>query len=367
MTKMTKKKINNLFNIVRSFYHYQKKDFVLPYLPNALWVEPTNVCNLRCIMCPNSVVAQRNPGFMDINLYKKIIDEAKDYVSYVVLCISGESLLHRQFPQMVKYAKDNKVAVYVSTNGTVLTSKSSREILEAGLDWINFSFDGCSKEIYEKIRVNADFDKSLKKIITFLKIKKELKAKTQADLQILIMDERGKKDYQENIEKFKNNFSQLPLDCVQIRQPSTWGNFFSGTEKFKPRSLTKEFSACSYLWSSLAILWDGRVVACCSDFFGDNVLGKFPQKTLKEIWNDKPMRDFRQSMANGSYLKYNKNCHSCDSLWEKRIMGFPSGMRGIDASVVKNVFGINILNFFKKLSKLLNKNFFLEVVEQDKK
>lgn len=74
------RKIKHLITILRSIYHYKKGDLCLPYLPNALWTELTNVCNLRCIMCPNSVRAQKKSGFMDIELYKKIIDEAKVFV-----------------------------------------------------------------------------------------------------------------------------------------------------------------------------------------------------------------------------------------------------------------------------------------------
>ena len=153
-----------LINIPRSIYHYKRGHLKLPYLPNALWIEPTNICNLKCIMCPNSVVTQKNPGYMEMGLYKKIIDEAKDFVSYVVLCISGEPLLNIDLPRMIKYANDKGVYTYLSTNCTVLTPQLSEEILKAGLSWINFSFDGCTKETYEKIRVNAKFNESLRNV-----------------------------------------------------------------------------------------------------------------------------------------------------------------------------------------------------------
>ena len=359
--------MKNILNIVKiplSIYHYYHGSIVLPYLPGAIWIEPTNVCNLRCIMCPNSIIKQKNPGFMDMNVYKKIIDEVESFASFVILCISGETLLHPKFTEMVKYAKDNGLAVYLSTNATVLTPKLSREILTAGLDWINFSFDGCSKEIYERIRVNADLDKTLKNIINFLKIKKELKSKTQAELQILVMDTEGEESYQKNIEKFAGNFKGLPLDYIQKRKPSTWGGFLSGTKKFVPKSLGDQFSHCSYLWSSLHILWDGRVVACTSDFFGINVLGKFPEKTLKEIWNDQPMQKFRGAMVNKKYLKYNQNCQNCDSLWEPKTLGLPAGIRGISAIVVSLSLGKNFLAIFKKVARLFNPNFSMKVISR---
>lgn len=356
--------IKNLITIPVSIFCYKRKYLVLPYYPNAVWIEPTNTCNLRCIMCPNSIIEQKNKGFMKMILYKKIIKEIRTFASYIVLCISGESLLHKDFPQMVKIAKNNGLGVYFSTNATVLTPKLSKQILLAGLDWINFSFDGCSKEIYEKVRVGANFEKTLDNVINFLKIKKELGAKTRAELQILVMDEKGERDYQKNIGNFQKNFQDFPLDYLQKRQPSTWGKFLSGTKKYKFRKLGNEFSPCSYLWSSLHILWDGRIVACTSDFFGDNVLGNFPLKSLKQIWNDKPMQNFRQAMISGKYLDYNKNCQSCDSLWEKPIFGFPAGMRGIDAITLSTITGGNFLGIFKKIAKRTSNDFSIEVVKK---
>jgi len=359
------KKIKNIINIPRSIYHYHRGNLVLPYLPNALWVEPTNVCNLKCIMCPNSLVAQKNPGFMDFRIYKRIIDEAQHFTSFVILCISGESLLHKRFPEMVKYAKEKGIATYLSTNATVLTPGLSRAILKAGLDWINFSFDGCSEKIYEKIRLGADFEKTLGNIIEFLKIKERLKVKTHVELQILIMDEKGQKDYEQNIGKFIKRFSGLPLDYVQTRRPSTWGKYFSGTNKFDPKKLGKDYSPCSYIWSSLHLLWDGRIVACTSDFFGDNVLGKFPEQSLKEIWNNEPMRKFRKAMIDKKYLRFNKNCKNCDSLWDSRILSLPPGIRGISATTLNIAFGKNFFNFLKKFAKRINSDFAIEVLTKE--
>jgi len=330
------KKVRNLLNIPLSIYHYKRKSLTLPYLPNTLWIEPTNACNLKCIMCPNSVRKQEKYGFMDMKLYKQIIDKAKDFVSYITLCISGEPLLHSNLPEMIRYAKANGIRTYLSTNATLLTPTLSKRLLLNGLDWISFSFDGCTKETYERIRAGADFDKTLDNLITFLNLKKQFNAKIRAEIQVLVMNVR---DSLNDIITFKNRFKDLPLDRIQFRQPSTWGKVFLNTKEFNPKKLDNKFSPCSYLWSSLCILWDGRIIACPSDFFGDNVLGRFPDKTLKEIWNDTPMRVFRSAMVNRNYLSFNPNCEGCDSLWEQRICGLPAGLRGISAMTAVNVFG----------------------------
>jgi radical SAM protein with 4Fe4S-binding SPASM domain len=290
-------------------------------------------------MCPNSVKENKQEGFMDLGLYQKLIDEAKGFVNWVTLCISGEPLLHPVFPYMVRYAKENGIKTYVSTNATMLNNDLSQALLSAGLDWISFSFDGCTKKTYERIRQGADFEKTLDKIKHFLTWKDILQTKTRVEIQILIMDEAGIKDYQENIAAFKARFKGLPLDLIQVRQPSTWGRTFMHTKKFQPKKLSRIFSPCSYLWSSLHVLWDGRVVACTSDFFGDNVLGKFPDNTLKEIWNGAPMWSFRRSMREFNYFYHSSNCYGCDSIWGDRICGLPAGIRGISAITAINALG----------------------------
>ena len=333
------KKIKHLSAVLRSIYHYKKGTLRLPYLPTALWIEPTNKCNLKCIMCPNSVKENKTEGFMDLGLYQKLIDEAKGFVNWVTLCISGEPLLHPDFPRMVRYAKQNGIKTFVSTNATVMNDSMSLQILKSGLDWISFSFDGCTKETYEKIRVGADFEKTISNIKNFLRWKRRLRVHTRVEIQILIMDDVGMKDYIENIAEFKKRFKGLPLDLIQIRQPSTWGRTFINTKKFQPKKLSRTFSPCSYLWSSLHVLWDGRVVACTSDFFGDNVLGQFPNGSLKEIWNGAPMWSFRRSMREVNYYFHSSICYGCDSIWGDRICGLPAGIRGISAITMINTIG----------------------------
>lgn len=358
------KKILNLITIFSSIICYKLKITKLPYLPLAIWIEPTNKCNLKCVMCPNSIIQQDKLGFMDFNLYKKIINQSKTFLSYSTLCISGESLLHPQLPEMIAYAKKNNIKIYLSTNATILTPKLSEKLIKSGLDWINFSFDGCSKEIYEKIRVNANFETTLNNVVNFLKIKKKLRSPVSTELQIIILNQKGKVDYQKNINQFKEKFKNLPLDHIQLRSPSTWGNVFFKTNKFIPRKMSHHFSPCSYLWCALGILWNGQVVACCSDFFGKNVLGDLNHQTIKSIWNNPKSVNFRSAMIKNQYSQYNDFCNNCDSLWEEPIFGLPSGLRGVSAISFSNIFHPKLLGFFKKIAKKKNHEFSMEIIDK---
>ena len=75
---------------------------------------------------------------------------------------------------MVKYAHDAGLVTRFHTNGTLLDEDKSRRLIEAGLDQFAFSFDGYDAETNERIRVNADFEKTVGNIVRFLEIKKEI-------------------------------------------------------------------------------------------------------------------------------------------------------------------------------------------------
>ena len=182
-------------------------------------------------------------------------------------------------------------------------------------------------------------------------------------IQILVMDKEGEKELKENLDNFRKHFMGLPLNNIQIRIPNTWGGVFYGTEKYQYAELGSTYSPCSYIWSSVFFLWDGTAVACCADFWGLNKLGKFPEESIREIWNSDRYRNFRQAMLERDYNKYSKYCEKCDSLWSDRILGLPPGIRGVAASAVSYCFGYSMLKVFKKIAARLNPNFTMKLIE----
>src|SRR3989344_5215186 len=121
---------------------------------------------------PNS---ESGLGYMDWNLFKKIIDEASEYkptFSSVKFNYRGETLLAKNLPEMIKYSKDKGVLdVQFNTNGSLLTEDLARKLIDSGLDGIIFSVDGANKETYEKIRRLGNYDNVYDKIIKFVELR----------------------------------------------------------------------------------------------------------------------------------------------------------------------------------------------------
>ena len=93
--------------LIRKMVLKKKISFEFPVRFN---VEPTNYCNLSCSMCPREL--NRPFGYMELNLFKKIIDESILYGKRLIITLNkdGEPLLHPELTQMIKYAKDKESA-----------------------------------------------------------------------------------------------------------------------------------------------------------------------------------------------------------------------------------------------------------------
>jgi len=310
-------------------------------------------------MCTSKDLPEEKIGYMEWNLYKKIIDEAKDFVYDINLFMGGESLFHKQLPEMIEYAKINGIGTRLSTNATVLTKEKREAILDAGLDFIIFSFDGFEKDVYEKIRVNANFEKTLRNIKEFLEEKKRREArKPYVVFQVIefagltgaanqggeaalalreaknapLIDDRGgfltpskefsKKRIEEKRRAFFRQLDGLPIDKISLIPPHTFGGKIPREEVKGFRSIGKRYVPCTFLWYSMSVRWDGTVVPCCVDLAGDMPVGDIRRESLLEIWNGPVLTYLRRKIASREYKDLTL-CSGCDILWKEQVLGIP--------------------------------------------
>lgn len=317
------KKLGKLTRFPRVAWHYKHSSQVLPYGPLRLWVEPTSFCNLKCPMCTSKDIPPEKVGYMEWDLYKKIVDEAKDFVYDINLFMGGESLFHKNLPEMIAYAKANGIGTRLSTNATVLTKEKRNALLDAGLDFIIFSFDGYEKEVYEKIRINANFEKTLGNIKAFLEEKKRRGSRRPyVVFQVIeftdLTGEGKKKEHATFLEQFEG----LPVDKFSLIPPHTFGGKVKREAGKGFRSMGLRYVPCTFLWYSMSVRWDGTVVPCCVDLAGEMPVGDLQRESLMQIWNGPVLTYIRRKIASGEYKDLTL-CSGCDILWKEQVLGIP--------------------------------------------
>jgi MoaA/NifB/PqqE/SkfB family radical SAM enzyme len=118
--------------------------------PRNLTIETSSSCNLKCVMCPQSIGLVKRPKKMPLFLLEKLSDQIS-YASTISLHGIGEPLLSESFWRLLEQIPE-KCNSTVNTNLTVLTDEMLENLLSSNLSSINVSIDSPYSDDYFKIR-----------------------------------------------------------------------------------------------------------------------------------------------------------------------------------------------------------------------
>ena len=119
--------------------------------PVCLYLEVTNRCNLLCETCPRTFEDLEPPADMSWELFTSIIDQVPN-IARVVMHGVGEPMLVKNLPQMIRYLKARGIYTLFNTNGTLLTPRKQRELIETGLDELRVSVDAADAQTFLAVR-----------------------------------------------------------------------------------------------------------------------------------------------------------------------------------------------------------------------
>ena len=148
---------------------FKKREPERPF--EAFQIEVTSRCNLKCVMCPVTVLADHWPARDMAWATFERAAEAFGRTNWVYLQGWGEPLLHRRIFEMIGRAKASGCRVGFTTNGTRLRRGTGARLLDAGLDLLAVSIAGASAATHEAIRVGSDFAKLAQNLRQFLRLR----------------------------------------------------------------------------------------------------------------------------------------------------------------------------------------------------
>ena len=131
--------------------------------PVVVW-NVTRRCNLKCVHC---YAHAKNTSFdneLSTDQGKQLIDDLAEFGSPVMLFSGGEPLVRKDLPQLAAYAVEKGMRAVISTNGTLITPETARNLKKIGLSYVGISLDGM-EEINDRFRgVNGAFQSALEGI-----------------------------------------------------------------------------------------------------------------------------------------------------------------------------------------------------------
>jgi hypothetical protein len=280
-----------------------------PRWPDIVQIESTNLCNAKCVFCPRDEMHRRQ-GVMDLDLFKKVVDEAAALgITHVRVHNYGEPFLDRGLVEKVRYAKSRGIKeVGMISNGSLITEEIAQGMIDAGLDAINISVDAAGKEVFEATRVHLDYDTVIGNIRTLVRLR-DASGRTHPKLILSFVRQNNSADEQAFIAEWRK-----VADKIHITDLHNWaGTLNSQSDVQYP---------CYRLWLTFTVLWDGRVSMCCADFDGRHVFGDLRTQSIAEVWNSPLYRAARREHLESGGPGI---CRTCDlpkkdsPLWIRRL------------------------------------------------
>ena len=271
--------------------------------PPYLQIEPTSICNYRCVFCfetDETFTNKKNGhmGQMALDLFKKVIDQAEGNIEFISLASRGEPLACPDIAKMLEYTTGKFLNLKLNTNASLLDEKKCHAILSGGVKTVVFSADAATEPLYSKLRVNGSLSKVLKNIENF----KRIHETKYANNPIISRVSGVKFNNEQNFNSMEKIWGDL-VDQVAFVNYNSWENSYN-----KPPNGIVE--PCSDLWRRMFVWWDGKINPCDVDYKSHLSVGSFSRNSIQELWNSEKYNQLRETHLSKKRQKKSP-CSSC--------------------------------------------------------
>ena len=253
--------------------------------------------------------SREKTGYISRKLFESCIDQFSEMELEVLnLQFGGESLLHPDFKDLLKYAIDKRDhgkigCVGWTDNGMLFNESISDLVVSLNVDWVNFSLDGIG-QVNDNIRIGSKYS-VIEKNIKYL-LEKRGSSKKPKVLLNMVDHKKSEDQKSEFYDEWASQVDEIELlPC--ILPDNTWEN-----EEVISQNLgtIPPPMFCNIPLSMMIISWDGKVTYCCFDSRFKTTLGDATKESIKQIWNGSKFQDLRKFVLTNS-APIGSPCHGC--------------------------------------------------------
>lgn len=274
--------------------------------PIHLDIETTNICNLRCPMCPRTIMLASESfsdlGFMTREDYARIIDEgASNGLKSIKLNYLGEPLSHPDVVWQVQYAKDRGIVdVMMNSNASLLTKQLGEDLLRAGLDNLFVSFDAIDPGDFAIQRTGTSIGKVIDNLYEFTLKRNAIRPSCQIRVSMVMYKDP----------KWQKQFDAMKVMWEKHVDALGYGYYIDrDIEKLGYYKEVKGFY-CAQPFQRMFLKFNGNVTICCVDDKDQTIVGKWREASLKSIWQSEEYQAIRDKHASGHYYDI-EMCKKC--------------------------------------------------------
>ena len=229
-------------------------------IPSHIEINVTDICNRKCVFCPQSHEFVANNKFIEVDLVSKLSSDLSDikFNGLINICGYGEPLLHKKIVDVVKNLQPHNVEII--TNADYLNSEIAEQLANVGCNKIIASLYDGPEQI-------------------------------------------------ERIENIGNNI--ITYRRRWFSEEEEYGLILTNRAGYLPTKKKIDIdSPCNYLMYNMFIDWNGDVLLCCKDWSRKYKFFNIKETHILDIWNSKEMNNFRKVLLHGRNIN---PCSGCDA------------------------------------------------------
>lgn len=275
--------LRNQFRLI-SNHSYRRNYLRYGFIGDSIHLEASTMCQLKCPICPTATGENRKRplgwGCLSFDNFKKFLDSCPG-ISHIELSNWGEVFLNPEIKNILQYAHSQGVSLGVAAGTNLNTVKE--EVLEGivkyQLKHMSVALDGASHETYVQYRKGGDFNR----VISNIEKINHYKKKYGTQLPVLVWqfvifghNEHEIVQAREMARSLDMTF-QPKLNAYSVFSPikdeaavkRDSGLEVASRKEFKEKKKRYWGMPCDQLWTSPQINWDGKLMGCCVNGWGD--------------------------------------------------------------------------------------------------
>lgn len=275
-----------------------------------IYVEITNICNLKCSFCPDG---KRKKESICVEDFEYIAKQICEYTNLIALHVKGEPLIHPNLKEILQICEKYNLKVNITTNATLLKENLDILLDSKAVRQLNLSLHSITKnENTEKYNFE-DY------IETVLKISKIILKNSEIIISYRLWNLENLQENDENskiLEKLEEVFEFKNLKeiakkekFVKLSENAFLNQDFEFTWPNIDGEIISEVGKCWGLRNQVAILVNGDVVPCCLDQDGEINLGNIFNQNFNTIINSELSKKIVQGFENNKLI--HNLCKKC--------------------------------------------------------
>jgi len=332
-----------VMNLLRVESEWLLRREVVKGRPYILFVDPTNVCNLRCPLCPTGVGKQgRQATMMSFECFARVIDQYAPHAYEVNLYNWGEPLLNKDIFRMIEYAASRNLMPGMSSNLNTVRDSDIENLAQSRLEYLTVSLDGTTQEVYAHYRRQGDIELVTTNLRKLIALRRGLRRKSPfIEWQFIVMkhnlhqvEDARRLAKEIGVDLLRFIPVGLPFDATPAERARLAAEWYP--ELQDPRVDLEAYqyqflqpprkSACFYLYRSITVNPDGKVAPCCIVYGERNDFGNALTDSPEALWNNERFRAARSLFSARGRPTVGTVCHRCN-IFERRSQHVPRARR----------------------------------------